>query len=154
MSSVRALWDSICGLLLATAVIFNLLEVALRLLFHSSYDFLIDFSIWLTIWSVLLMAGPILADGEHVSVDFLRAHLRGRPRLAIEIFNVLTTLAYAVAVSISGILLVHQFWTQGAVFPRYFPIPKWLVELCVPLGMSIFTLFAIGEFYRVLRKKW
>ena len=154
MSSIRAVYDNICGFLLASAVIFNLLEVALRQFFQTSYDFLIDFSIWLTIWAVLLIAGPVLADGEHVSVDFLRNSLKGVPRVIIEVFNILMTGVYAVTVCVSGILLVHQLFLQGAVYPRYIPIPKWLVQLCVPIGMGIFSLFAIGEFYRILRKKW
>lgn len=154
MSSIRAVYDSICGCLLATAVIFNLFEVGLRVAFHTSYDFLIDFSVWLTVWAVLLMAGPVLADGEHVSVDFLRAHLRGVPRLFIELFNILVTAVYAVAVCVSGILLVHQLFIQGAVFPGYIPIAKWLVLLSVPTGMGLFSLFAVREVYWILKKKW
>ncbi len=153
MRSARPVYDSICGSLLAGAVIVNLLEVGLRLVFHVSYDFLIDFSIWLTIWAVLLISGPVLADGEHVSVDFLRNYLKGLPRLVIDTFNVFMTAIYAVAVCISGILLVHQLFIQGAVYPRYIPIPKWLVQLSVPIGMGIFSIFAIYEFYQVLRKK-
>jgi TRAP-type C4-dicarboxylate transport system permease small subunit len=40
------------------------------------------------------------------------------------------------------------------VFPRQIPIPMWLVELCVPIGMGIFTIYAAIELIKAVRTRW
>ena len=44
-----------------------------------------DLPVWLTIWAVMMVAGPILPDGDHVSVDMLRNALPGPARKACDI---------------------------------------------------------------------
>lgn len=148
------LFEICCGLLLYLAVLIGLGEIVARVFFHTTYDFVIDLSVWITVWSMLLIGGPLLAENGHVSIDFLRAKLRGKPRLALEVFNASATLLYGGAVTIGGALLVRQLYLRDAVFPRYFPIPKWLVELCVPLGMVLFTIYAAIELIRIVRRHY
>ena len=73
--------------------------------------------------------------------------------MSLELFNVLTTVIYGISITIGGVLIVRQLYLRAAVFPRYFAIPKWIVELCIPIGMGIFTLFGIVELIRILRRK-
>ena len=146
-------YEAFCGILLLLAVAISLGEIVGRVVFSTTYDFIIDLSVWITIWAMLLMGGPLLAENGHVSIDFFRSRLQGKSRMSLEIFNALTTLIYGVTVTIGGILIVKQLYLRSAVFPRYFAIPKWIVELCIPLGMGIFTLFGIVEFIRILRQK-
>ena len=129
-------------------------EIVARVFFHTTYDFVIDFSVWLAVWAVLLLGGPLLAEGGHVSVEFVREKLRGKSRLFLEAFNSLCTLTYGAVIALGGVLLVRSLYVKKAVCPRYFAIPMWVVELCVPIAMLIFTLYAVVEFYKVLRRKW
>lgn len=152
--SLKKSYEGFCGILLFLAVFFSMGEIIARVIFHTSYDFIIDLSVWLTVWALLLIAGPLLAEGGHVSIDFLRNKLRGRPRLAIELFNVLFTLSYGAVITLGSILFIRRLYSQHAVFPRYFAIPMWIVELCVPIGMSIFTVYAAFELYKTVRRKW
>ena len=101
---------------------------------------------------MLLISGPLLAEEGHVSIEFILSKLKGRSRVLLELFNVTATLVYGAAVTWGGVLLVYSLHDREAVFPRYFPIPKWLVELCVPLGMALFTLFAIMKFFQTLKR--
>ncbi len=146
------LFEILCGLLLCLAVAVSLGEIVSRVLFHTTYDFIIDLSVWLTVWAMLLISGPLLAENGHVSIDFVMSKLKGRPRVLLELFNIGATLVYGAAVTWGGTLLVKRLYFRGAVFPRYFPIPKWLIELCVPLGMALFTLFAVIIFFRTLKR--
>lgn len=146
-------FETICGLLLYVAVVVSLGEIVGRIFFHITYDFVIDLSVWITVWAMLLIGGPLLAENGHVSIDFIRAKLWGKPRLVLELINTSATLLYGGAVTIGGALLVRQLYLRGSVFPRYFPIPKWFVELCVPIGMALFTLFAAWEFIKIIRRR-
>jgi len=141
-----------CGLLLLLAVCISLAEIVGRVLFHTTYDFVIDLPVWITIWSMLLISGPLIAENGHVSIDFIVTRLRGRARLALELFNMLATVIYGTAVTAGGVALIRMLHARQAVFPKYIPIPKWMVEICIPIGMGIFTLVGMVEVYRIINR--
>ncbi|MCP3941588.1 MAG: TRAP transporter small permease [Desulfobacteraceae bacterium] len=141
-----------CGLLLFIAVGINLGEIVGRILFHTTYDFIIDLPVWITVWAMLLIAGPLIAENGHVSINFVINKLQGRAKLLLELFNITATLIYSFAITIGGFALVRMLYQKEAVFPRYIPIPKWIVELCIPLGMGIFTIISIIEFFKIIKK--
>lgn len=151
---MRKIYEGFCGVLLFIAVFTSAFEIIARVFFHASYDFIIDFSVWFTVWALLLIAGPLLAEGGHVSIDFFKERLSGRPRLLVELFNAICTLAYGASITVGGIIFVQKLYERHAVFPRYFEIPMWIVETCVPISMFIFTVYAIIGFCQALRKKW
>ncbi|MEW6263036.1 MAG: TRAP transporter small permease [Thermodesulfobacteriota bacterium] len=154
LNRLKDLFEKFCGLLLLLAVAVSMLEIFMRLFLGLSYDFVIDFTVWLTMWSLLLIAGPILPEGGHVSIDFLREKLAGRPRMVLELFLSLCVLIYGFFFAWGGILFVAQLFKRGSVFPRYIPIPMWLVELCVPVSMALFSLFALSGLIMVFRRRW
>ena len=144
--------EKICAALLIGAVCISLGEIVGRVLFKATYDFVIDLPVWFTIWAMLLISGPLIAENGHVSIDFIRTRLKGKARWAMDLFNMGVTLIYGAMVFVGGCQLIHMLHVRQAVFPKYFPIPKWLVELCIPLGMGLFTLCALGEVYRILKR--
>lgn len=143
-----------CGIILFMAVTISMAEIVMRVVFKMSFDLLFDLPVWLTVWALLLVTGFLLPEGGHVSIDFIRGKFSGWMRWLLEVFLALITLAYGVLITWGSILFLQQLYQRGSIFPRYIPVPKWIVELCVPIGMGIFTLFALREFYRAIRKKW
>ncbi|MCP4020761.1 MAG: TRAP transporter small permease [Desulfobacteraceae bacterium] len=141
-----------CGLLLFIAVGISLGEIVGRVFFHTTFDFIIDLPVWITVWAMLLISGPLIAENGHVSIDFIVNRLRGRARLFLELFNITATVIYGLAVTIGGLALIRMLYLREAVFPKYIPIPKWIVELCIPLGMGIFTIVGIIEFFKIIKK--
>ncbi len=141
-----------CGLLLFIAVGISLGEIVGRVVFHTTYDFIIDLPVWITVWAMLLIGGPLIAENGHVSIDFMANKLHGRARFLLELFNITATVIYSFAVTIGGFALVRMLYLREAVFPKYIPIPKWIVELCIPLGMGIFTIISIIEFFKIIKK--
>jgi TRAP-type C4-dicarboxylate transport system permease small subunit len=141
-----------CGILLFIAVGISLGEIVGRVIFHTTYDFVIDLPVWITVWAVLLISGPLIAENGHVSVDFMVNKLRGKPRLFLELFNMTVTVIYGFAITIGGIALIRMLLMRNTVFPKYFPIPKWIVEFCIPLGMALFTIVGIIEFFKIIKR--
>lgn len=154
IAKIKRWYESICGLLLFLAVCVSMAEIVSRTVFNTSIDLFFDFSVWITAWALMLIAGPLLAEGGHISIDFLKDKLKGLPRRFLECFLALVTLAFGGLMTWAGITFVIQLYQRQSVFPRYIVIPKWIVELCVPLGMLIFTVFAVLELYKTVRKKY
>jgi TRAP-type C4-dicarboxylate transport system permease small subunit len=151
---VRKIAENFCGYLLLMAIAVSLFEIFLRIFFSKSYDFIIDFSVWLTIWALLLIAGPLLSEGGHVSIDFIREKLHGIRRFLLELFVTLSVLAFGVFLSAGSIIHVYDLYVRGVVFPRYISIPMWAVQLCMPVGMIIFSIYAALIFFKTIAKKW
>jgi TRAP-type C4-dicarboxylate transport system permease small subunit len=144
--------EKFCAFLLIIAVLISLGEIIGRVFFHMTYDFVIDLPVWLTVWAMLLISGPLIAENGHVSIDLVVTKLRGRAKLLVELFNISATIIYGAVVSFGGFALIRMLYERQTVFPKYFPIPKWIVELCIPLGMVIFTLVGIIEFYNIIKR--
>jgi len=143
-----------CGIILFIAVSISMAEIVTRVVFKMSFDLFFDFPVWLTVWALLLITGFLLPEGGHVSIDFIRIKFKGRLRWLLEICLGLITLGYGVLITGGSIQFLQQLYQRGSIFPRYIPVPKWIVELCVPIGMGIFTLFALTELIKAVRRKW
>jgi TRAP-type C4-dicarboxylate transport system permease small subunit len=153
-SSVMRVYEISCGVLLLLGALLANLEILGRVIFNISYDFIIDCTVWLTIWATLFMGGPLLLSAGHVSIDLVRDKLTGTPRLILQILNDLAILAYGITVAVGGFIVLFRHFTEYSVYPRYFPIPKWWVEICIPSAMSIFAICALMLLIRDIRRKW
>ncbi len=151
---IKNIYEGFCGLLLFLAVSVSMAEIFFRVFFKVSYDLFFDFAVWITVWALLLITGLLLPEGGHISIDFIRNKFSGRPRWILEVLLALITLAYGALITWGSILFLQQLYARQSIFPRYIAIPKWIVELCVPIGMCIFTVFAVVGLIRVIRQKW
>lgn len=151
---VKKVFEIFCGILLFLGVTVNMTEIISRVFFKLSIDLFFDFSIWLTVWAFLLMAGIILPEGGHVAIDAIRLKFKGLPRRILETSLALITFGYGILITWGGIYFIRYLYQKNSVLPRYFQIPQWTVEVCVPISMFIFTIYAGIEVVKAFRKKW
>lgn len=147
-------WLEFWGIIFFIGVLINFSEIICRATFNFSIDLMYDIPIWLTIWAVMMLSGPILPDGEHVSVDMFREQLSGTPRKAVELFNALCCIAFGVVITWGGIVFTLQCYQFNMNIIRCISVPRWIVESCVPIGMGMFTFFAIVHFINVLKTNY
>lgn len=150
---VADVWVKIFAFVLFAAVSINFLEIVMRVFFSASVDLFYDLPAWLTTWSMLMVAGIILLDNEHLCIEALRNQVKGKGGKFLDTVNNLLTILFGAVITYSGIIYVEQLYSFNTVFTRVITIPRWLVELCVPLGMGIFTLCAVIKLVADVRKK-
>lgn len=150
---IKKYYEALCGFLLLLAVIVNAAEVISRIFFNVSYDLFFDFSVWLTIWALLLIGGPLLISNGHVSINFLIEKASRKTRVFLLTFNFVFTLLFGLLYTIAGILFVSNLYERQSVFPRFYPVPMWAVEICIPIGMGLFTIFSIVTFIWSIRNR-
>ena len=102
----------------------------------------------------MMLAGPILPDGDHVSVDMVREHLHGLPRKVCEIVNCLATIAFGAVITWGGVVFTLQCCEFNMNIIRCISVPRWLVESCIPIGMFLFTIFAVYQLVTVVRTNY
>ena len=146
-------WIAFWSLVFFLGVLVNFLEIILRFFFHFSLDLLYDIPVWCTVWATLLVSGPLLLDGEHVSIDIMESLLKGRAKKGLYLVNALLVLAFGVVFTWGGLAFVSQLYDFGTAYTRSVSIPAWMVEACVPLGLFIFTCCALYDLYRKIAGK-
>lgn len=141
-----------CASLLGLSMSLLMAIIVLRETFGISYDFLVDTCVWLTIWSLLLLSGPLYKEGGHIAIGMVLERLHGKVRLGFDFFNAFCTLLYVAVAAYGGALLIHILYSQDRVYARYIAIPMWMVQICVPIGLFIFTIYVIADLYRIIQR--
>ena len=91
---IKKYYEGLCGMLLFVAVSISFAEIIARVVFKTSIDLFFDFSVWITAWAFMFIAGPILPEGVHISIDFIRIKFSGGLRKVLEVSLALITLIY------------------------------------------------------------
>lgn len=91
-----------CACLFGLSVSLLMAVIVLREAGGISYDFVTDTVIWLTIWATLLLGGPLYGEKGHIAIKMVLEKLPGKSRSAVEIFNVLCTLAFVAILTSAG----------------------------------------------------
>lgn len=150
----KRIWVTLFSFVFFAAVSVNFIEIIMRVVFNASVDLLYDIPAWFNTWAMLLVSGVILIDNEHLSIDAIRSKITGKKAKVLDAVNNLLTIIFGGVVTYSGIVFVKQQFTFGTVYTRIITIPSWIVELCVPLGMGLFTVFAVIKFIRDIRRTY
>ncbi len=153
MRTLKKMVEYTAAVLIALAISINFIEIILRVFFNASYDFIIQASVWLTVWAMLLMLGPVYMDGGHVSLVFIRQRLGPQHRRLLDLFNAGLTAVYGLAIAYGGVILVQDLVDRGTTFPLYWAIPMWIVQIIVPIGMILFSLYALSHLYEIVTGK-
>ena len=154
LTAFKDQWIVFFSYVLFIAITINFLEIVMRVIFNSSIDLMFDLPAWLTTWSMMLISGMILLDNEHLCIEAIRSKLKGTPAKCLDFINNVLTTIFAAIVTYSGVLFVKQLYTFNTSFTRIITIPKWMVEICIPIGMGVFTICAIIKTVQDLRKKY
>lgn len=150
---IKSYWYKFWALIFFLGVSINFMEIVCRTVFNFSVDLMYDLPVWLTIWSVMMLAGPILPEGEHVSVDMIRDKLSGIPKKVLEVINSAVCILFGAVITYGGYLVVSQYYKFNMNIVRILPVPRWLVECCIPVGMALFTVFAVIHLFNVIKGK-
>jgi len=150
----KTVFEIFCGYLLLLAVFITVLEIIARVLFNTSVDLFFTLPVWITIWSLLLIIGFLVPSGEHVSIDFIRNRMSGKPRWCLEVLLAMITLGYGIFITWGSLLFIEQLVQKKSVYSGFVTVPQWMVQLSVPIGMIIFTGFAVFNMINAIRKKW
>lgn len=147
-------WVIFFSFVLFGAITINFVEIIMRVLFNFSIDLMYDLPTWLTAWSMILISGVILLDNEHLCIEVLRSKLGAKGKKYLDCINNLLMLIFGATVTYAGFLFTSQLIQFNTAYTRIITIPRWTVEICVPIGMGIFTLCAVIKFIHDVRRKY
>lgn len=144
--------NTIAALALGSATLLTILGVILRYLFGYSIFWGEEAVIYLLILSTFIGAVIALRHNEHVGVDALSFLFRARGRWILAILSTLIGVIYCVAFGTQAWLMISEPALQNTVTPAL-GIPLWIVELSVPIGLTLMLVRALEILYRTARNQ-
>lgn len=131
---------------LGLAALISIVNIIVRQ-FGQAFFWVEESVIYLIIFSTFIGAVITLRHNEHVSVDILGVFFKERGKKWLALVAGLVTLAYLAIMSVLGWMLLFEPFSRTTVTP-VLKLPLWVVELAVPLGMTLMFLRAIEMIWR------
>lgn len=124
-------------------------EVVLRYFFpRYLQDWGLEFTVYFTVWAVLLAGGALIREGRHVRADVLLHALPTGGQRWLEVVALVVAAVFAGALTYFGIQMVWLAYTLGEHSESSARFPLWLYYLSLPVGAALMTF----EILRRLRR--
>lgn len=144
--------NTLAALALGIATILTIINVILRTFFSYSIFWGEEAVIYLIIFSVFIGTSIALRYNEHVGVDVVSFLFKERGKWVLAMLGALLLVIYCGAFG----MLAWKMITNPAVHTSVSPalkIPLWIVQLSVPIGLTLLFLRAAELLYRQARYK-
>lgn len=142
--------DALAAGTLAAAVGLTIISVILRYVFSAGIFWAQEAVIYLIIFSTFIGAVVTLRHNEHVNVDILPVFLGERGKWFFTLVGGVVTLLYCAIFGFYSWVLVTEPAAQNTITPAL-GAPLWVVELALPIGLTLMFLRALEIVYRTAR---
>lgn len=142
--------DGLAAGTLAAAVGLTIISVILRYVFGTGIFWAQEAVIYLVIFSTFIGAVVTLRHNEHVNVDILPVFLGERGKWFFALLGALVTLVYCAIFGYYSWVLIFEPAAQNTITPAL-GAPLWVVELALPIGLTLMFLRALEIVYRTAR---
>ncbi|GAA5134055.1 TRAP transporter small permease [Pseudonocardia adelaidensis] len=135
---------------LGLATVIAIVAVLLRYLFGTFLFWSEEAIIYLIIYSTFLGAVITLRHNEHVNVDIFGAFLKARGKRVLAVIAAAITVVYLGCIGFFAWLLLFEPFSTSTITPSL-KLPLWVVELAVPIGLTLMLLRALEILVRNAR---
>jgi C4-dicarboxylate transporter DctQ subunit len=135
---------------LGLATVIAIVAVLLRYFFGIFLFWSEEAIIYLVIYSTFLGAVITLRHNEHVNVDIFGVFLKARGRRVLAVVAAAVTVVYLACVGAFAWLLLFEPFSTSTITPAL-KLPLWVVELAVPIGLTLMLLRALEILVRSAR---
>ena len=142
--------NGIAGFALSAAAIIAIIQVILRTFFNYIIFWSEEAVIYLIILATFVGAVITLRRNEHVGVDVLPVFLKERGKRAFGVLSALLVALYCAVFGILGWLMITEPAALNVVTPAL-KLPLWIVQISLPIGLTLMFLRALEIVYRTAR---
>lgn len=142
--------DFVASAALGAAALLAILAVILRYVFNYVIFWSEEAVIYLIILSTFIGAVITLRHNEHVNINILPALLGERGKRVMAILGAFITVVYCAVIGGYAWVMI----TEPAVRMSFTPamqLPLWIVQLTLPIGLTLMLVRALEILYRAAR---
>lgn len=142
--------NGIAGAALGGAAIMAIVQVVLRYVFNEIIFWSEEVVVYLVILSTFVGAVIALRHNEHVGVNLLAVFLKERGKKVLAALSGLLVAVYCGVFGVLGWIMITEPSAQSVVTPAM-KMPLWVVQLALPIGLTLMFLRALEMVYRAVR---
>ncbi len=142
--------NSVAGLALGGAAIIAIVQVILRTFFNYIIFWSEEAVIYLIILATFVGAVITLRRNEHVGVDVLPVFLKERGKRVFGVLSALLVALYCAVFGVLGWVMITEPAALNVVTPAL-KLPLWVVQISLPIGLTLMFLRALEIVYRTAR---
>jgi C4-dicarboxylate transporter DctQ subunit len=120
-----------------TALTFS--QVVLRYVFNSGLVWLLEATVYLFSWLVLIGISSGIRTDSHIAVELVTERLPPRAQKIAALGAVGLCLLYAVLMFIGSWMLIERLYVFGSL-AHDIPLPRWLLLSSLPIGFALLGL--------------
>jgi C4-dicarboxylate transporter DctQ subunit len=115
------------------------LQVVLRYVFNSGLVWLLEATVYMFGWLVLLGISQGVRTGSHIAVDAITKHLSAAAQKAVALLGSALALLYVALMLAGSWTLVQRLYTFGNL-AHDIPLPRWVLLSSLPIGFALLGL--------------
>ncbi len=142
--------NTIAAASLGLAALLAILGVILRYTFGYVIFWGEEAVIYLVILSTFVGAAVTLRHNEHVNIDILPLLLGERGKRAVAVLGALITVVYCAVIGGYAWIMITEPAALSSITPAL-RLPLWIVQLSVPIGLTLMLVRALEILYRTAR---
>jgi len=126
-------------------------EVIARRFFISPTIWAAELSQMCLIWGTLIASPWCLRERRHIRITAVIERLSHSARLVADVIAMLAVAIFAAVVLVYGWDIFYDSFERGRTTGSMLNLPRWIVELAVPVGAAMLLIQALIEALRALR---
>jgi C4-dicarboxylate transporter DctQ subunit len=139
LRALDRLEELLTAALLAAMTLLTFGQVVLRYVFNTGLVWLLEATVYLFIWLVLIgISGGIRTD-SHIAVDLVTRRFSPAGQKLVALLAVSLSLLYAILMLAGSWMLVERLYAFGSL-AHDIPLPRWLLLSSLPLGFALLGL--------------
>lgn len=142
--------NSLAALALGGATVIAIAGVIMRYVFGDGIFWSEEAVIFLVILSTFIGAVITLRHNEHVNVDIMPALLGERGKWVFAMLGTLLLVIYCGVIGAYAWILIFEPAASNTITPSL-KLPLWVVELSLPIGLTLMFLRSMEILYRIAR---
>ncbi len=142
--------NSLAALALGGATVIAIAGVIMRYVFGDGIFWSEEAVIFLVILSTFIGAVITLRHNEHVNVDIMPALLGERGKWVFAMLGTLLLVIYCGVIGAYAWILIFEPAASNTITPSL-KLPLWVVELSLPIGLTLMFLRSMEVLYRTAR---
>lgn len=142
--------NSLAALALGGATVIAIIAVIVRYVFGEGIFWSEEAVIFLVILSTFIGAVITLRHDEHVNVDLIPALLGERGKWIMALIGASLLVIYCAIIGAYAWILIFEPVARDTITPSL-KLPLWVVELSLPIGLTLMFLRSLEIVYRTAR---
>jgi TRAP-type C4-dicarboxylate transport system permease small subunit len=135
---LHGLEEILLTLALLAMIVLSFSQIVLRNFFGISLIWADAFLRYLVLWVAMFGAMVATREYNHINVDVLSHLLPGRSNAALRVVTDLFSAGVCFLLSYAGVLFLREEYAGGEM--AFGPVPNWVAELILPIGLGIIGL--------------